>query len=45
MQVLLEAPGEEFFSSVKQTYNKNWRIEELSPYDKQFRKLAGRAYF
>jgi hypothetical protein len=34
MQVLLEAPGEEFFSCVKQMLNKNRRIEELSPYAK-----------
>jgi hypothetical protein len=56
MQVLLEAPGEEFFSGAKQTCNKNRAIEELSPYAKQFfkvflkqkkdfRKPAGRAYF
>jgi hypothetical protein len=34
MQVLLEAPGEEFFSGVKQTCNKNRAIKELSPYAK-----------
>jgi hypothetical protein len=34
MQVLLEAPGEEFFSDAKQTCNKNRRIEELSLYAK-----------
>jgi hypothetical protein len=56
MQVLLEAPGEEFFSGAKQTCNKSRSIEELSPYAKQFfkvflkqkkefRKPAGRAYF
>jgi hypothetical protein len=56
MQVLLKAPGEEFFSGAKQTCNKNWRIEELSPYakqffkvflkqKKQFRKPADQAYF
>jgi hypothetical protein len=56
MQVLLEAPGEEFFSGAKQTRNKNRAIEELSPYTKQFfkvflkqkkefKKPAGRAYF
>ena len=56
MQVLLEAPGEDFFSAAKQTRNKNRKIEELSPYAKQFfkvflkqkkdfRKPAGRAYF
>jgi hypothetical protein len=38
MQVLLEAPGEEF-SSAKQMHNKNRRIEELSPYTKQFFKV------
>jgi hypothetical protein len=56
MQVLLEAPGEEFFFGAKQTCNKNRRIEELSLYTKQFfkvflkqkkqfRKPADRAYF
>ena len=56
MQVLLEAPGEDFFSSTKQTRNKNQKIEELSPYAKQFfkvflkqikefKKPVGRAYF
>jgi hypothetical protein len=56
MQVLLEAPGEEFFLGAKQTRNKNRAIEELSPYAKQFfkvflkqkkdfRKPTGRAYF
>jgi hypothetical protein len=56
MQVLLEAPGEELFSGAKQTRNKNQKIEELSPYAKQFFKVflkqkkefqkpAGRAYF
>ena len=56
MQVLLEAPGEDFFFAAKQTWNKNQKIEELSPYAKQFFKvflkqkkefvkLAGRAYF
>ena len=39
MQVLLEAPGEGFFSGAKQTLNKNWKIEELSPYAKQFFKI------
>jgi hypothetical protein len=34
MQVLLEAPGEEFFSGAKQMRNKNRKIEELSPYAK-----------
>jgi hypothetical protein len=56
MQVLLEAPGEDFFSAAKQTRNKNRKIEELSPYAKQFfkvflkqkkefRRPNGRAYF
>ena len=56
MQVLLEAPGEDFFSGAKQTRNKNRKIEELSPYAKQFFKVflkqkkefvkpVGRAYF
>ena len=56
MQVLLEAPGEDFFSGAKQTRNKNRKIEELSPYAKQFFRVflkqkkefvkpAGRAYF
>ena len=56
MQVLLEAPGEDFFSAAKQMRNKNRRIEELSPYAKQFfkvflkqksefKKPAGRAYY
>ena len=56
MQVLLEVHGEDFFSGAKQTRNKNWKIEELSPYAKQFfkvflkqkkeiRKPAGHAYF
>jgi hypothetical protein len=56
MQVLLEAPGEDFFSAAKQTRNKNRKIEELSPYAKQFFKVFlrqkmefqrpnGRAYF
>jgi hypothetical protein len=35
MQVLLEAPGKEFFSSAKQTRNKNRSIE-LLPYAKEF---------
>jgi hypothetical protein len=34
IQVLLEAPGEEFFSGMKQTCNKNRRTKELSPYTK-----------
>ena len=34
MQVLLEAPSEDFFSTMKQMPNKNWRIEELSLYAK-----------
>jgi hypothetical protein len=34
MKVLLEAPGEEFFSGAKQMRNKNRRIEELSLYAK-----------
>jgi hypothetical protein len=56
MQNLLEAPGEEFFSGAKQMRNKNRKIEELSPYAKQFFKVflkqkkefqkpARRAYF
>jgi hypothetical protein len=56
MQVLLEALSEEFFIGAKQTCNKNWKIEELSPYAKQFfkvfrkqkkrfKKPAGRTYF
>ena len=56
MQVLLEAPGEDFFFGTKQTCNKNRKIEELSPYAKQFFKVflkqkkefvkpVGRAYF
>jgi hypothetical protein len=56
IQVFLEALGREFFSDAKQTRNKNWRIEELSPYAKQFfnvflkqknrfRKPTDRAYF
>ena len=56
MQVLLEAPGEDFFSSANQMRNKNQKIEELSPYAKQFFKVflkqkkefwkpAGHAYF
>jgi hypothetical protein len=36
MQVLLEAPGEEFFSSVKQSRNKNRSAEQLSSYAKEF---------
>ena len=39
MQVLQEAPREEFFSSAKQTQNKNRKIEELSSYAKQFFKV------
>ena len=39
IQVLLKVPGEDFFSSVKQTCNKNRKIEELSPYAKQFFKV------
>jgi hypothetical protein len=39
MQVLLEAPGEEFFSSTKQTCNKNKTIEQLSPYAKEFFRI------
>jgi hypothetical protein len=34
MQVLLKAPGEEFFSGAKQILNKNRRIEELFSYAK-----------
>ena len=56
MQVLLEAPGEDFFSAAKQTRNKNRKIEELSSYAKEFFKVFlkqkkefvrpnGRAYF
>jgi hypothetical protein len=56
MQVLLEAPSEEFFSSAKQTRNKNWSIKELSPYAREFfrvfleqkrpfKKPVGRAFF
>jgi hypothetical protein len=36
MQILLEAPGEEFFLGAKQTRNKNQSIEELSPYAREF---------
>jgi hypothetical protein len=36
MQVLLEALGDKFFSGTKQTQNKNWSIEDLSPYAKEF---------
>ena len=39
MQVLLEALGEDFFSNAKQTWNKNRKIEKLSPYAKQFFKV------
>jgi hypothetical protein len=39
MQVLLEALGEDSFSGAKQTRNKNRKIEELSPYAKQFFKV------
>jgi hypothetical protein len=56
MQVLLKAPGEEFFSSAKQTRNKNKTIKQLSPYAKEFFRIflkqkeefkepAGRAFF
>jgi hypothetical protein len=56
MQVLLEAPGEEFFSSAKQTRNKNKTVGQLFPYAKEFfriflkrklefRKPVGRAFF
>jgi hypothetical protein len=56
MQVLLEAPGEKFFSCAKQTQNKNRSIEGLSPYTKEFFqvflkqkkrfvKRIGRAFF
>ena len=36
MQVLLEAPEEEFFTSAKETKNKNKSAEQLSPYTKEF---------
>jgi hypothetical protein len=36
MQVLVEASGEEFFFSVKQTQNKNKTTKQLSPYTKEF---------
>jgi hypothetical protein len=36
MQVLLEAPGKEFFSSAKQMRNKNRTTEQLSLYAKEF---------
>jgi hypothetical protein len=36
IQVLLEALGEEFFSSAKQKCNKNKTMEQLSPYAKEF---------
>jgi hypothetical protein len=36
MQVLLEALGEEFFSSVKQAPNKNKTVGQLSLYAKEF---------
>jgi hypothetical protein len=39
MQVLLKAPGEEFFSSAKQTRNKNKTIKQLSPYAKEFFRI------
>ena len=56
MQVLLEAPREEFFFGLKQMWNKNWKIKEFSPYAKQFFKVflkqkkefqkpLGRAFF
>jgi hypothetical protein len=56
MQVLLEALGEEFFSSAKQTRNKNKTTKQLSPYAKEFfriflkqkeefKKPAGRTFF
>jgi hypothetical protein len=47
MRVLLEAPGEEFFSSRKQKKSWNKPIEELSPYAKEFFKtfLRTRADF
>jgi hypothetical protein len=56
MQVLLETPREEFFSSAQQTQNKNKTVGQLSPYAKEFiqiflkrkldfRKPAGRAFF
>jgi hypothetical protein len=36
MQLLLEALPKEFFLKAKQTRNKNWSIEDLSPYAKEF---------
>jgi hypothetical protein len=39
MQVLLEAPEEEFFSSAKQTRNKNKIVDQLSPYAKEFFRI------
>ena len=56
MQVLLEALREEFFSSPKQTRNKNKTVRQLSPYAKEFfqifmkqkldfRKSSGHAFF
>nr|PNR32277.1 hypothetical protein PHYPA_026403 [Physcomitrium patens] len=55
MRVLLEAPGEDFFSAAKLTRNKSKSCEELSPYAKeffrvflrrraQFHKPTGKAY-
>jgi hypothetical protein len=40
MQVLFEAPGEEFSSGVKQTWNKNHSIEELAPYTIEFSRVV-----
>jgi hypothetical protein len=56
IQVFLKAPSKKFFSSLKQTRNKNRSIEQLSPYAKEFFwiflvqkkkfvKLARRAFF
>ena len=56
MQVLLDAPGDEFFAAAKQVASKNKSIDELSPYAKEFFKAflrnrwnfhtpASRAYF
>ena len=39
VQVLLEVPDEEFFSSAKQTYNKNKTFKQLSSYAKEFFRI------
>ena len=56
MQILFDAPGEEFFAAAKQVASKNKSIDELPPYAKEFFKAflrnrwnfhtpASRAYF